>query len=148
MYGPQQHGLMFGSSYLNHLDMSSQLGSWYEHPLQNTCILQHSPISMWFYPCSYICNCLKMSKKSQINEYSYRGNICIEKTDGLNIHSCNLLLRWINLREPYYWFAVCWPNSIDNHRMIRNSRTQHNWEDQCIPLRKINKLALRITVTY
>jgi hypothetical protein len=27
IYGPQQHGLMFGSSYLNHLDMSSQLGS-------------------------------------------------------------------------------------------------------------------------
>ena len=25
---------------------------------------------MWFYPCSYICNCLKMPKKSQINEYS------------------------------------------------------------------------------
>jgi hypothetical protein len=23
IYGPQQHGLMFGSSYLNHLDMSS-----------------------------------------------------------------------------------------------------------------------------
>jgi hypothetical protein len=23
-----------------------------------------------FYPCSYICNCLKMPKKSQINEYS------------------------------------------------------------------------------
>ena len=22
------------------------------------------------YPCSYICNCLKMSRKSQINEYS------------------------------------------------------------------------------
>ena len=25
---------------------------------------------MWLYPCSYICNCLKMPKKSQINEYS------------------------------------------------------------------------------
>ena len=25
---------------------------------------------LWFYPCSYICNCLKMPKKSQINEYS------------------------------------------------------------------------------
>ena len=25
---------------------------------------------MWFYPCPYICNCLKMPKKSQINEYS------------------------------------------------------------------------------
>ena len=23
IYGPQQHGLLFGSSYLNHLDMSS-----------------------------------------------------------------------------------------------------------------------------
>ena len=34
------------------------------------CILQHSPISVWFYPYSYICNCLKMPKKSQINEYS------------------------------------------------------------------------------
>ena len=61
---------MFGSSYLNHIDMSSWLGSWYEHPLQSICILQHSPISMWFYPCSYICSCLKMPKKSQINEYS------------------------------------------------------------------------------
>jgi hypothetical protein len=46
------------------------LGSWYEHPLQSICILQHSPISVWFYPCSYICNRLKMPKKSQINEYS------------------------------------------------------------------------------
>ena len=27
IYGPQKHGLMFGSSYLNHLDMSSKLGS-------------------------------------------------------------------------------------------------------------------------
>jgi len=52
--------------------------SWYEFligfliwtPLQSICILQHSPISVWFYPCSYICNCLKMPKKSQINEYS------------------------------------------------------------------------------
>ena len=26
-----------------------------------------------FYPCSYICNCLKMPKKSQINEYSEVG---------------------------------------------------------------------------
>jgi hypothetical protein len=34
------------------------------------CILQHSPIYVWNYPCSYICNCLKMPKKSQINEYS------------------------------------------------------------------------------
>jgi hypothetical protein len=25
---------------------------------------------VWFYPCSYIRNCLKMPKKSQINEYS------------------------------------------------------------------------------
>ena len=25
---------------------------------------------MWFYPCSCICDCLKMPKKSQINEYS------------------------------------------------------------------------------
>ena len=47
----------------------SWLGSWYEHPLQSICILQHSP-NVWFYPCSYICNCLKMPKKSQINEYS------------------------------------------------------------------------------
>ena len=70
IYGPQQHGLMFGSSYLNHLDMSFWLGSWYEHPLQSICILQRSPISVWFYPCSYICNRLKMPKKSQINEYS------------------------------------------------------------------------------
>jgi hypothetical protein len=46
------------------------LSSWYEHPLQSICILQHSPIFVWFYPCSYICNCLKMPKKSQINEYS------------------------------------------------------------------------------
>jgi hypothetical protein len=61
---------MFGSSCLNHLDMSSKLGSWYEHPLQSICILQHSPIHVWFYPCSYICNCLKMPKKSQINDYS------------------------------------------------------------------------------
>ena len=44
--------------------------SWYEHPLQSIYILQHSPISVWFYPCSYICNCLKMLKNSQINEYS------------------------------------------------------------------------------
>ena len=46
------------------------MGSWYEHPLQSICILQHSPISVWFYPCSYICNCLKMPKKSQLNEYT------------------------------------------------------------------------------
>jgi hypothetical protein len=46
------------------------LGSWYEHLFQSICILQHSPISVWFYPCSYICNCFKMPKKSQINEYS------------------------------------------------------------------------------
>ena len=46
------------------------IGSWYEHPLQSICILQHSSISVWLYPCSYICNCLKMSKKSQTNEYS------------------------------------------------------------------------------
>jgi hypothetical protein len=26
------------------------------------CILQHSPIYVWNYPCSYICNCLKMPK--------------------------------------------------------------------------------------
>jgi hypothetical protein len=70
IYGPQQHGLMFGSSYLNHLGMSFWLVSWYEHPLQSICILQHTPIYVWFYPCSYICNCLKMPKKSQINEYS------------------------------------------------------------------------------
>ena len=57
---------MFGLSYLNHLDMSF----WYEHPLQSNCILQHSPISVWFYLCSYICNCLKMPKKFQISEYS------------------------------------------------------------------------------
>ena len=56
---------MFGSSYLNHFDMS-----WYEHMLQSICILQHSPVSVWFYPCSYICKCLKMLKKSQMNEYS------------------------------------------------------------------------------
>ena len=66
LYAPQQYALMFGLSYLNHLDMSS----WYEHPLQSICILQHSPISVWFYPCFYICNCLKMPKRSQINEYS------------------------------------------------------------------------------
>jgi hypothetical protein len=47
IYGPQQHDLMFGSSYLNHLDMSSELGSWYEHPLQSICILQHSPIKSY-----------------------------------------------------------------------------------------------------
>ena len=29
-----------------------------------------SNICVWFYPCSYICDCLKMPKKSQINEYS------------------------------------------------------------------------------
>jgi hypothetical protein len=34
------------------------------------CILQHSPTYVWNYPCSYICNCLTMTKKSQINEYS------------------------------------------------------------------------------
>ena len=44
--------------------------AWYEHPLQSICISQHSPISVWFYPCSYICNCLRMPTKSQINEYS------------------------------------------------------------------------------
>ena len=38
--------------------------------LQSICISQYSPISVLFYPCSYICNCLKMLKKSQINEYS------------------------------------------------------------------------------
>ena len=69
-YGPQQHGLMFGSSYLNHLDMSSCLSSWFKHPLQSICILQHSPIAVWFYPCSYNCNCFKMPENSQINEYS------------------------------------------------------------------------------
>ena len=31
--------------------------------------LHLSPISVWFYSCSYICNCLKMPKKSQINKY-------------------------------------------------------------------------------
>ena len=30
----------------------------------------YSPIYVWFYPCSYIFNYLKMPKKSQINEYS------------------------------------------------------------------------------
>ena len=50
--------------------MNSQLGSWYEHPLQSICILQHSPISVWFYPSSNIYNCLQMPKKSQINNYS------------------------------------------------------------------------------
>ena len=52
--------------------------SWYEFLigfliwtlLQSICILQHSPISVWFYPCSYICNCLKLPTKSQINKYS------------------------------------------------------------------------------
>jgi hypothetical protein len=39
-------------------------------PASSICILQHSPISVWFYPCSYICNWLKMPKKSQMNEYS------------------------------------------------------------------------------
>ena len=53
-----------------HLHMSPWLGSWYEHLLQSICILQHSPIPVWFYPCSYICNCLKMTEKFQINEYS------------------------------------------------------------------------------
>ena len=41
------------------------------HPLQSICISQHSPILVWVYSCSYICNCLKMPKKSQINEYSH-----------------------------------------------------------------------------
>ncbi len=41
------------------------------------CILQHSPISVWFYPCSYICNCLKMPKKFQIHKYSYSHKIHI-----------------------------------------------------------------------
>ena len=62
---------MFGSNVL-------PKPSWYEFligfliwtPASKYCILQHSPISVWFYPCSYICNCLKMPKKSQINEYS------------------------------------------------------------------------------
>ena len=49
---PQQRVLMFGSSYLNHLELSYWLGSWYEHPFQSIWILQHSPISTWFYPCS------------------------------------------------------------------------------------------------
>ena len=44
LYAPQQYALMFGLSYLNHLDMSS----WYEHSLQSICILQHSPIYVWF----------------------------------------------------------------------------------------------------
>ena len=35
-------------------------------PASSICILQHSPISMWFYPCSCICNCLKMPKSSKL----------------------------------------------------------------------------------
>ena len=44
--------------------------SQFAHPLQSICILQYSPISVWFFPCSYICHCLQMAKMSQINEYS------------------------------------------------------------------------------
>jgi len=69
IYGSEQHGLMFGSSNLNHLDMSSYLGSWYEHPLQSICILQHSPIFVWFI---HVLIFVTVSKcqKIQINEYS------------------------------------------------------------------------------
>jgi hypothetical protein len=34
---------------------------------------------LWFYPCSYICNCLKMPKKSQINEYSDTLSPCCQR---------------------------------------------------------------------
>ena len=94
---------MFGSSYLNHLDMSSCLGSWYEHPLQSICILQHSPKSVWFYSCSYICNCLKMPKKSQINEkekfysdWSKKGDLLPWVTT--NAHCCPIEERNQNLK--------------------------------------------------
>jgi hypothetical protein len=62
IYRPQQHGLMFGLSYLNHLDMNTRFKVFASYNiLQYLCD---------FYPCSYICNCIKMLKKSQINEYS------------------------------------------------------------------------------
>ena len=61
---------MFGSSYANYLDMSFWLGSWYEHPLQ-----VYASYNILQYLCDFIhvlifCNCLKMPKKSQINESS------------------------------------------------------------------------------
>ena len=56
--------------YIRSFETFSCLKLAYEHMLRSICILQHSPIwSMWFYPCSYICNCLKLPKISQINEY-------------------------------------------------------------------------------
>ena len=41
MYGPQQHGLMFGSSYLNHLDM-------------NTCFKVFASYNILQYMCDFI----------------------------------------------------------------------------------------------
>ena len=69
IYGPQQHGIMFVLSYLNHLDMSLigfliwTPASKYLHltTFSKICVI----LSMFLY-----CNCLKMPKKSQINEYS------------------------------------------------------------------------------
>jgi hypothetical protein len=59
---------MFGSSYLIK-------PSWYEFLIWTPAskylhLTTFSNICVWFYPCSYICDCLKMPKKSQINEYS------------------------------------------------------------------------------
>ena len=53
---------MYGSPYLNHLDMNTRFKVFASYN-----ILQYV---FDFYPCSYIRNCLKMPKKSQINEYS------------------------------------------------------------------------------
>ena len=70
IYGPQQHGLNVWVVLPKPSWYELWLGSWYEHPLQSICILQYSSKSVWFYPCSYVCDCFKMPKKSQINEYS------------------------------------------------------------------------------
>ena len=94
-----KHGLMFGSSYLNHLHMIYELCSWYEHPLQS--ILHHTTFSniCVMYPCSYICDCLKMPKKSQINECSDKGWKVwrYENQRG----TLRQLLYWLELRDVY-----------------------------------------------
>ena len=105
---------MFGSSYLNHLHMSFWLGSWYEHPLQNICILQYSPLYVWFYLCSYSCNCLKMPKKSQINEYS---DLChLHVMDNMQFMYCSPCGGKLTIGPPRLPLMRTGPNS--NHKLF------------------------------
>ena len=54
---------------------------------------------MWFYSCSYICNYLKLPKKSQINEYS---------DGGYNSMWCMQLSLWVCLCVCGCWYYCEW----------------------------------------